>query len=288
MTNQYPTNESPKVGGATKNRRIAFGAGMLATGLVAGAMFSPIGLAGAQDDDAPDASTAENDRGRFPELREHREHRGEVLESLGLDAETVRAGFEADMTLVEIAAENGVSEADLASAIEADIESHIADAVESGRLTQEQADEKLSELSDKVTERINTRPSERPERDRPGHRGHRFGAGEVLEELGLTADDLRAGREAGQTLAETAEANGVSEEDLVAALVAQATERAEAAIESGRVDEDRVAEMLEGLEEKITERINAEPGDRPDRPFRPGRGEGPGSAGETETSSLSF
>lgn len=264
-----------------------FGAGMLAAGMVAGAMFAPIGLASAQDD--PEADSA---AGAPTERRQHRQHRGEVLESLGIDADTIRAGFDADKSLVTIAGENGVSEAELVAAIEADMASHIADAVENGRLTQEEADEKLAELTDTITERINTVPSERPEREGRGH-GGRFHAGEVLAELGLTVEDLRAGHEAGQTLAETAAENGISEEALVDALVASATARAEAAIEAGRIDEDRAAEMLDGLDEKIAERVNAEPGDRPERPGRGerfGRGERPGASadGEVEGSSLGF
>ncbi len=268
-----------------------FGAGMLVAGIAAGAMFAPIGLAGAQDDadDSTDAS-ADSTSERF----RHREHRGEVMESLGIDLDTVRAGFEADQTLAEIAEEDGVSEADLVAAIEADVRAHVADAVEAGRITQEQADERLADLTATITEKVNTRPSERPERPHRGHRVGRFGGGEVLEELGLTVDDIREGREAGQTLAETAEANGVSEEDLVAALVAQATERAEAAVESGRLDADEVAERLEGLEERITERVNTEPGDRPARGLRGHRrgvladDAGADSSGDVEESSFSF
>lgn len=260
--------------------RKLFGAGMLVTGLAAGALLSPIGFAGAQDEDAPDT---ESDSSQ--ERRGHRQHRAEILESLGIDADAVQAGLDADQTLVEIAAENGVSEAELIAAIEADIEAQVADAVESGRLTQEQADEKLIDLVDTITERVNTPPSERPERQR-GLRG-RFGGGEVLEELGLSLDDVKAGFEAGQTLAETAEANGVSEADLVDALVAQATERAEAAIEAGRLDAERGNELLDGLEERITERVNAEPGERGERGQRGQRGSR-GDGGDVENSSLTF
>jgi pilus assembly protein TadC len=106
----------------------------------------------------------------------------------------------------------------------------------------------------------------------------RFGGGEVLEDLGLTVDDLRAGREAGQSLAETAAASGVSEADLVDALVAQATERAEAALDAGRIDADRAAEILDGLDERITERVNAEPGERGPR----------GPRGDLEETTASF
>ncbi len=272
-------NASGSAGPAGKR---LFGVGMLAVGIAAGAMFAPASFAGAQDDgdDATETDTARSG---------HRQHRGDVLESLGIDADAIRAGLDADQSLVEIAAANDVTEIDLIAAIEADIGSHLADAVESGRITQEQADEKLTELSANVAERVNTPPSERPDRGSRGNRGARFGGGEVLEDLGLTVEDIQAGHEAGQTLAETAAANDVSETDLVDALVAQATERAEAAVAEGRIDADEVAEKLDGIEERITERVNAEPGDRPERGERGPRGQRGGAPqGDVEESSVSF
>ena len=286
-------NASGSAGPAGKR---LFGVGMLAVGIAAGAMFAPASFAGAQDDgdDATETDTARSG---------HRQHRGEVLESLGIDADAVRAGLDADQSLVEIAIANGVTEIDLIAAIEADIGSHLAEAVESGRITQEQADEKLTDLTANVTERVNTPPSERPDRGSHGNRGARFGGshgnrgarfggGEVLEDLGLTVEDIQAGREAGQTLAETAAASGVSEAELVDAIVAQANERADAAVEAGRVDADQVAERLDGLEERVTERVNAEPGDRSERPDRGERGvrgrRGAAAGDDVEESSISF
>lgn len=283
MTQMFVQNDStsPDAPGTPSpaGKRL-FGVGMLAVGIAAGAMFAPASFAGAQEDG--DDATETETTGR----RGHRQHRGEVLESLGIDADAIQAGREADQSLTQIAEANGVSEADLIAAIEADVESHLADAVESGRITQEQADERLTELSANISERVNTLPSERPER---GNRGARFGGGEVLEDLGLTLEDVQAGREAGQTLAETAAASGVTEADLVDALVAQATERAEAAVEEGRIDADEVAEKLDGIEDRITERVNAEPGDRPERGERGPRGQrGNGPQADTEEAVASF
>lgn len=280
MTSQ---NETPDPGTSNPAGKRLFGVGMLAVGLAAGAMFAPATFAGAQDegDDSTDdstESTESTDNSTETERRGGiRSNRGSVLEELGIDAEAVQAGIEADQTLVEIAADAGVTEADLIAAFEAEAADRLATAVENGRITQEEADEKLAELSTNIAERVNTPPSERPERPGRGFRGNRgLGSGEVLEELGLTVDDIRAGYEAGQTLAETAAAAGVSEADLVDALVAQATERAETAVEEGRIDADRAAEVLDGLDERITERINAEPGERGLRGVRGQRGGGTG------------
>lgn len=271
---------SPEATTPVPSGKRLFGAGMLAVGIAAGAMFAPASFAGAQDDG--DDATAPDTDSDSPRIG-HRGQRGDVLESLGIDAEAVAAGIEADQTLVEIAADAGVSEAELIAAIEAGLETRLADAVENGRLTQEEADEKLAELAANVAERVNTPPSERPERSNRGQRG-RVGGGEVLDELGLTVEDIQAGRQAGQTLSETAAANGVSEAALVDALVAQATERAEAAVEAGRIDADRAAEILDGLDERITERVSAEPGERSKRGLRGQRS----AQDDVEETSVSF
>lgn len=276
-----PQNDSTAPDAPAPAGKRLFGVGMLAVGIAAGAMFAPASFAGAQDDADNTDDAAETDTGRSGG---HRGNRGLVLEELGIDVEAVQAGIEADQTFVEIAAAAGVSEADLIAALEAKAETRIATAVENGRMTQAEADEKLAELSTNIAERVNTPPSERPERENQGHRGR---SGEVLEELGLTVEDIQTGREAGQTLAETAAASGVSEADLVSALVAQATERAETALEEGRIDADRAAEVLDGLDDRITERVNAEPGDRPERGDRGPRGQR-GNGDQTETEDAGF
>lgn len=244
----------------TTSTRFALGGGMLAAGLIAGAMFSPLGLVGAQEADDADGTIQDGPpmgerHGPHRDGRHH--HIGEALEALGLTADDLRAGVEADQSLLEIAEANGISEAELVAALEAEAAEHLAEAVEAGRLTQEEADEKAADLGDRITERLDVLPSERQER-RQERREERF---EPLTDLGLTIDDLREGREAGQTLAETAEANGISEDELVDALVAQAFERAEAAVESGRMTEEEADQRLADVEERITERVNAEPGE---------------------------
>ncbi|HIG25109.1 MAG TPA: hypothetical protein EYQ49_04325 [Acidimicrobiia bacterium] len=102
--------------------------------------------------------------------------------------------------------------------------------------------------------------------DHAGHRGARGGQrlGVVAESLGIDAEELRAQLVDGATLAEIA---GDGVDALVADLVAQATERAAAAVEAGKIDQAQADEMLAGVEAKITERINTvvTPGDHAGR-----------------------
>ncbi len=92
--------------------------------------------------------------------------------------------------------------------------------------------------------------------DDPGRRGH-LGEGldAAADAIGISADDLRAALEDGQSIAQVAEANGVDVQTVIDALVANGTERLE--------------EAIEGLPERMTELVERE--GLPDR----GRG-GPG------------
>lgn len=90
-----------------------------------------------------------------------------VTDLLGIDAETLRAELAAGSTLAEVAAANGVSSDDLVAALVAEAEERIAEHVEEGSLTEEEAAAKLADITDRVSERVNTAgPTERME----GHR----------------------------------------------------------------------------------------------------------------------
>ena len=107
----------------------------------------------------------------------------------------------------------------------------------------------------------------RPDRgDRPGRGGHghgKFGGEVVTELIGIDAETLRAELQGGATLVEVAEANGVTEAELVDALVAHQTERLDQAVADGKLTAEEAAEKSADLEERVTARVN---GERPERP----------------------
>jgi polyhydroxyalkanoate synthesis regulator phasin len=89
--------------------------------------------------------------------------------ALGMDDDELRTALEADgATLAQVAEDQGVEVATLVDALVQAAKEHIAQEVEDGRLTQEQADERLADLEQRITERVN---SELPDRPDGGHRG---------------------------------------------------------------------------------------------------------------------
>jgi hypothetical protein len=121
-----------------------------------------------------------------------------------------------------------------------------------------------------------------PEACGPRGAGGRGGPGleAAAEALGMEVEALREALAGGQTLAEVAEGAGVAVEDLVAAMVAEATEHLDAAVEAGRITEERAAEVADGLQDRVEARVDGElPEHGPGGGF-PGRGRGPGMGDE--------
>lgn len=125
--------------------------------------------------------------------------------------------------------------------------------VTDGTISAEQADAVADHLVDQAGNRAGNRAGDRVRDGRQDRRSDRVAT--ISELLGLDADTLRTELQDGATLAEIAEANGVSSDDLVDALVAEAMGRIDVAVENGRIDQEAADERAADLEERITERV---------------------------------
>ena len=238
----------------TKKFRKAGTAAILGGTMLAGALFLPA-VAGAQETDGSEPTdTTREDRQERPAAR--RAAFLATLEGLGISSDAVEAGREAGQTLAQIAEAEGVGRADLVDGLVVAAEERLAEAVANGTITEDEAAEKLAGIADKIDERVDAEP-----RERRGNGGERIQG--LADTLGLTVEELQAASAEGQTLAEIAAAQGISEADLVDALVAGVAEKIDAAVESGRIDADEAAEKLAQIEQRVTEGVNAEPGERP-------------------------
>jgi hypothetical protein len=82
--------------------------------------------------------------------------------------------------------------------------------------------------------------------------------------IGITEAQLRTELESGKSLAQVAREHGKSVDGLVAALVAAAKEKLDAAVSAGRLTKDQEADMLDALKDRITSAVNntGGPGER--------------------------
>lgn len=276
---------------ASKFKRLALPTALVVGGVTVGSFVAPIGLASADENDQDTAdstsdSTADSESGTVTEApgadvdgRQGHGHgpgrrgpgfgeRVEVLEDLlGLTGQEIHDQLAEGNTLADVAEAQGVSVDELTTALVDAISEHIDQAVADGRLDADEAEERKADLEDRVAEMVSNLPPEgfgdRPEGGpdgRPGRPGLVPGGSEVLEDvLGLTAEEIRQGLDDGKTLAELAEEQGVSVDDVADALVAEATERIDQAVEDGKLDADRAAQAKENLEDMVDRALEAEP-----------------------------
>ncbi len=124
----------------------------------------------------------------------------------------------------------------------------LAGLVTAGTITQSQADEVATTLAETMPE-----PG-----GHHGRGGGRHGAdlAAAADALGLTQDELRAQAEAGKTLAEVAAAQGVSEDDLVAALVKAEKAELAAAVTDGRLTQAQADARAADLQTRITDSLD--------------------------------
>lgn len=146
---------------------------------------------------------------------------------LSVEPSAVQEALKAGKTLSAFAVEKGLTEADFIAKLVAAETTAVNAEVTAGKLTQEQADKMLSDLSDRITKQVqSTRPEGGHEGRGGDHRGPGgfgpgFGPGffgnpeAVTQILGMTQEELRTELEAGKSLAEVASAKGISEDDLI-------------------------------------------------------------------------
>ncbi|MCP5027407.1 MAG: hypothetical protein GY929_14100, partial [Actinomycetia bacterium] len=95
--------------------------------------------------------------------------------------------------------------------------------------------------------------------DRERH-GRRRGSGDLetaATTIGVSVEDLTAARENGQSIADVATANGVDPAAVVDAMTADAGERLAERVEAGELTQAEADEKLDGLVERISERVFA-------------------------------
>lgn len=137
-------------------------------------------------------------------------------------------------------------------------QARIDDLVADGVITQEQADT-LADVREAIQAEREARKAERLQG--------------IADAIGITVDELEAAKDDGQTLAEIA---GDNLPALVDHLTAEATEKINEAVAEGRVTQEQADEKLDGLAERIEQRLESGDGFGPKGHGRRGHhGHGP-------------
>ncbi|HUF01507.1 MAG TPA: hypothetical protein VMN35_03700 [Gaiellaceae bacterium] len=177
----------------------------------------------------------------------------------------------------DAAAQLGVEPSALSDALQQALENRIDDAVDAGRLTEEQAKRLEERLESSDYPQLFGLGGPRGGGFGRGHHGP-FASSGLLEAaaayLGMTEAELRVELR-DKTLAEIAEEQGTTASGLVDRLVATQTKRIDEAVDDGKLTEEQAAELEDGLADRVEAFVDGElrgrPGDERHR-FWPGSG----------------
>ena len=180
---------------------------------------------------------------------------------LGTTAGDLQSKLSSGQTLAQIAdATSGKSASGLIDALVTHEKTELQQAVTDGKLTQTQADQLETNLTDRITALVNhTKPAG------PGPGGH-FGIGPfhggddltaAATYLGTTAGDLQSKLSSGQTLAQIADAtSGKSASGLIDALVTHEKTELQQAVTDGKLTQTQADQLETNLTDRITALVN--------------------------------
>ncbi|MBN2005546.1 MAG: hypothetical protein JXA21_19460 [Anaerolineae bacterium] len=195
-----------------------------------------------------------------------------VAKALDMTVADLSTALDAGQTITQLAESKGMAVADVAEAVVAPRIERINQAVANGNLTREQADEQIATLREHTLQRLTegftfgtgTRGWSDGARPMPGgmRGGMRGGMGRdvatpalVAEALDMTVADLSTALDAGQTIAQLAEAKGLTLDDVVDAIVAPHLERINQAVANGNLTQEQADAQIATLKEHMLQRL---------------------------------
>jgi hypothetical protein len=261
----------------TSRTRLLRGGGLAAAvgaGALAGALlFTPVASL-AQGTPSPEATTstpAPDDRKDDRSCPFGGGHGGlsEAAEALGISGDELHDALVEGKSIATIAEERGVELQTVVDAMVNTGTERIDAALADGRIDEDRAAELKAELADRIDEFVQ-------QTDWPGWRDHDRWSGHgwrdghgwwggfdgpdglggldaVAESLGLDEGALWDALRDGQSIADVAAEQGVDLQAVQDALVSAATERVDAALADGRIDDDRAAELKAELPDLVTD-----------------------------------
>jgi hypothetical protein len=167
---------------------------------------------------------------------------------------------EAEAIIDDAAQQLGVTPGELSDALKQALKNRVDDAVAAGRLSEEQGAELKARIdsSDVPLPLGVLGPKEFGLGIGPDHGGPMGGLSTAADHLGLSEAELRSRLSDGKTLAQIAKAEGKSVDGLVQAMLDDADEKLDAAVDAGKLTETEADKIRAEWKERISDFVNGE------------------------------
>ncbi|TMV46844.1 hypothetical protein FE783_24710 [Paenibacillus mesophilus] len=189
----------------------------------------------------------------------------ELATLLGTTKDELHTAIKSGKTLAAIASEKGVTVQSVVALLVKAPSEQVDKLLADGKLTQEQATQRKTELTDNATKFINGElkggfPG--GGKGGPGERGGMHGGFGISDELatllGTTKDELHTAIKSGKTLAAIASEKGVTVQSVVALLVKAPSEQVDKLLADGKLTQEQATQRKTVLTDNATKFINGE------------------------------
>ncbi len=173
----------------------------------------------------------------------------QVAQELGMTPQDLLSELKGGKTLAQIASEKGADLNTLIDKIMEPLKTRLSKMVENGKIMQDQADSRLSDLTKKLTDWANNGG---PLPGRPGAQV----LDAVAQQLGMTPQDLLSELKGGKTLAQIASEKGADLNTLIDKIMEAVKTRLSKMVENGKITQDQADSRLSDLTKKLTDWAN--------------------------------
>ncbi len=185
----------------------------------------------------------------------------ETAEVLGISRERLAEQLAAGSSLAEIAAAEGTNGEQLVADVVEHLAAHLDVLVTSGRLEQERAEEILGNTERILKDLVDQpHPFRTAVRDRRNAVARSAGLAAAADLLDIPVAELREVLSSGRDLASVAADRGIGEDELISAILDPLEAALGTAVRSGRISEEKAAELLERAAGRVAEAIHRVPG----------------------------
>ncbi len=173
----------------------------------------------------------------------------QVAQELGMTPQDLLSELKGGKTLAQIASEKGADLNTLIDKILEPVKTRLSKMVENGKITQDQADQRLSDLTQKLTDWANNGG---PMPGRPGAQA----LDQVAQELGMTPQDLLSELKGGKTLAQIASEKGADLNTVIDKILEPLKTRLDTAVANGKIAQDQADQRFNDAKQKLTDWAN--------------------------------
>ena len=180
--------------------------------------------------------------------------------TIGVSPQDLAGQIRGGKTVAAVATEHSVDPGSVVNAVVAALTQRIDQAAAQGKIDANRADQAKQKVPDIANRFVNQTKSKQSQGGRRAVL--KDAANAAAKEIGISVADLKQARKDGKSIAQVAKDHNKSVDDVVNAIVKQATNNIDKAVKDGKLDSKKADEIKQKLPDRAMKLVNREPKQR--------------------------